>query len=85
MLKLIILFPMVKRMKKNEYILIANKLWKLTGNDYHPTVFSKEEKELLKQLIKKCNEVEIYEICEIDGSDREFKSETKSEFSFQRG
>jgi len=72
-------------MKKNDYILIANKLWKLTGENYHPTVFSKEEKEILKKLIKKCNEVEIYEIRKINGSNRRIDSKKKNKFSFERG
>lgn len=74
-------------MKKSDYITIAKKLMNLATNKnnmflYH---FDDREKELIRQLIKRCNEVEIYEICETDGSDRKVESEKKGKFSFQRG
>ena len=77
----------VQKMKKSDYIAIANKLMTLATNKnnmflYH---FDDREKELIRQLIRKCNEVEIYEICEIDGSDRRVESKEKGKFSFQRG
>jgi hypothetical protein len=50
-----------------------------------PHFFDMKERELLRELIVKCNEVEIYEICETDGSDRRVESEKKGKFSFQRG
>jgi len=80
-------------MKKSDYIIIAKKLMDIAnsgiGDVKMPSIkawyFNREERQLLKELIVKCNEVEIYEICEIDGSDGRVESEKKGKFSFQRG
>ena len=50
-----------------------------------PHFFDMKERELLRELIVKCNEVEIYEICETDGGNRRVESKEKGKFSFQRG
>ena len=71
-------------MKKSDYIEIANKLWSIAIRTNMSADFSVREKELIKELIKKCNEVEIYEICTIDGSDGKVEPEAKGKFSFQR-
>ena len=80
-------------MKKSDYIIIAKKLMKMANSgktdkglpQVEPHFFDMKERELLRELIVKCNEVEIYEICETDGSDRRVESEKKGKFSFQRG
>tara|TARA_A100001201_G_scaffold117474_1_gene101083 strand:- start:105 stop:278 length:174 start_codon:yes stop_codon:yes gene_type:complete len=57
-------------MKKDEYIIIANKLMTIAnsgiGDVKMPSIrawyFNREERQLLKKLIIKCNESEIYEL-----------------------
>ena len=71
-------------MKKSDYIIIAKKLWTIADSGEFP-YFNMEERRLLRELIIKCNEVEIYEICKTDGSDRKTESKKKGKFSFQRG
>tara|TARA_R100000773_G_C4208662_1_gene108798 strand:- start:508 stop:750 length:243 start_codon:yes stop_codon:yes gene_type:complete len=80
-------------MKKSDYIIIAKKLMSIADSgktdkgfpSITPHCFNMEERKLLKELIIKCNEVEIYAICKNDGSDRRTDSEKKGKFSFQRG
>ena len=79
-------------MKKSDYIVIAKKLMNIADSgktdkgfpSVEPHFFDMKERELLRELIMKCNEVEIYEICETDGSDGRVESEKKGKFSFQR-
>ena len=80
-------------MKRSDYIIIAKKLWSIADSgktdkglpSITPHHFNMEERRLLRELIIKCNEVEIYEICKTDGSDRKTESKKKGKFSFQRG
>ena len=80
-------------MKKSDYITIAKKLMEIAdsgiGDVKMPSIrawyFNREERNLLRELIMKCNEVEIYEICETDGSDGRVEPKKKGKFSFQRG
>ena len=80
-------------MKKSDYIIIAKKLWTIADSgktdkglpSITPHHFNMKERRLLRELIIKCNEVEIYEICETDGSDRRVEPKKKGKFSFQRG
>ena len=56
-----------------------------SGKTVETHFFDMRERVLLRDLIVKCNEVEIYEICETDGSDRRVEPKKKGKFSFQRG
>lgn len=72
-------------MKKSDYIIIAKKLMEIADSGkVESHFFDMRERALLRELIRKCNEVEIYEICETDGSDGRVESEKKGKFSFQR-
>ena len=74
-------------MKKSDYITIAKKLMKIadSGKTVEEHFFDMRERELLRELIVKCNEVIVYEICETDGSNGKVEPKKKGKFSFQRG
>lgn len=80
-------------MKKSDYITIAKKLMKIADSgktdkgfpSIEPHFFDMRERELLRELIVKCNEVIVYEICETDGSNGKVEPKKKGKFSFQRG
>ena len=78
-------------MKKSEFIEIARKLMHIVDSGNYPTAephyFDVKERKLLKQLIRKCNEVKIYDDENDDETTREPRGqETNSTnlFSFQR-
>ena len=82
-------------MKKSEFIEIARKLMHIADSgkkrkgypSVEPHYFDIKERKLLKQLIRKCNEVKIYDDENDDKTTREPRGqETNSTnlFSFQR-
>jgi hypothetical protein len=74
-------------MKKSDFVEITRKLWFVAIRPNMSSDFSVREKELIKELIRKCNEVKIYD----DENDGEATRESRGQetnstnlFSFQR-
>ena len=78
-------------MKKSDFIEITRKLWHIADSGNYPSVrphyFDVKERKLLKELIRKCNEVKIYDD-ENDGKNtrepRGQETNSTNLFSFQR-